>query len=195
MGIVGIIFAVVVVGGVVLVAAYAIHVYNTLVRSTRNADKAWSNIDVLLQQRHEELIKVVDACKGHMQYEADLLTKIVELRSGYDRTTDANQKVRLENELNQLFSQLRLSFENYPTLTASQSFAHLQGRISALESAIADRRELFNDSITIYNIRIASFPDLLIAQPLHFQERPLLEVPEAAKRDVRIAFDQPSSAS
>lgn len=189
MGITGIIITVVVVGGLLLAVAYVISVYNALVQATRNADKAWSNIDVLLQQRHDELIKLIDACKGHMKYEADLLTKVVELRAGYDRTKDVNQKIQLENELNQLFSQLRVSFENYPTLTASQSFSHLQGRISALESAIADRRELFNDSINIHNIRIASFPDLLIARPLKFQERPLLKVPDAAKRDVKIALD------
>ena len=50
----------------------------------------------------------------------------------------------------------------------------MQQRISALENAIADRRELFNDATTIQNVVIASFPDNLLAYWFQFEQKPLL---------------------
>ena len=42
-----------------LAVAYAVVLYNGLVRLKHGVSKAWSNIDVLLRQRHEELPKLV----------------------------------------------------------------------------------------------------------------------------------------
>ena len=50
-------------GGVALILIYLVVIYNNLVRVKHNVTKAWSNIDVLLKQRHDELPKLVEACK------------------------------------------------------------------------------------------------------------------------------------
>ena len=42
---------------------------------------------------------------------------------------------------------------------SQRDFLHLQSRISGLENAIADRREFYNESVTINNVRIEQFPD------------------------------------
>jgi len=154
--------AVVVVLGLAL-AAYVIAVYNSLVEVRNNIDKAWKDIDVLLQQRHDELPNLVDTVKGYLQHESDLLARIVRLRTGYGHATSIEEKARTENELNRELGRLRLAWEAYPDLEASPLFARVMARISALESSIADRRELFNESVTIYNVRIARFPELLVA--------------------------------
>lgn len=93
--------------------------------------------------------------------------------------------------LGQAESQLRLGLGNlfavaeaYPELTASDSFHHLHSRISGLESSIADRREYYNESVNLYNIRIEQFPDLLVARRLGFKAATLLEFDEAETADV-----------
>ena len=44
----------------VLAVAYAVTLYNALVRLKHGVGKAWANIDVLLRQRHDELPKLVE---------------------------------------------------------------------------------------------------------------------------------------
>ena len=69
-------------------------------------------------------------------------------------------------------------------LKADAGFRHLQGRITELEEAIADRRELYNESVNLFNIRIQTFPDLIVARLFEFKSASLLEFTEEQKRDV-----------
>lgn len=175
----GVVAALAVVG----LAAYVIGLYNALVRLRLGADQAFANIDVLLQQRHDELNKLVDACRAYMKHERELLDSLTKLRVGYDEARGADAKARLENELNAGVAKLRHVWEGYPDLKASANFLQAQGRISGLEGSIADRREVFNEAVTQHNIAIAQFPALLLAPLLGAPKRALLEVPESAKAD------------
>ena len=143
---------------------------------------------MLLQQRHDELAKLVDAVAGYMKHERGALEEITRLRGGYDAAKGSEDKVRIENELNQMFGRLRVTWEAYPDLKANQGVMLLMQRISALESEIADRREFFNDSITVYNTTIERFPDLLAAGAFGYPRRDLLVVPEELKQDVKVDF-------
>ena len=74
--------------------------------------------------------------------------------------------------------------ENYPDLKADPGFKRLQARISQLEDTIADRRELYNEAVNLNNIRIQTFPDLIVARMFEFKPAQLLEFTEEQKRDV-----------
>ena len=168
---------------------WGVSIYNSLVEVRENVAKAWKNIDVLLQQRHDELIKLVDACRGYMKHERELLDRVTKLRVGYDEAKGTAEKLRAENDLNKATLRLRHAWEAYPDLKANQNVLQLQNRIGALESAIADRREFLNDSVNINNIHIRRFPDLLLAGPLGFREHPYLEIPEEKKKDLAIDLE------
>lgn len=169
-------------------AAYIIGTYNSLIQVKNNIEKAWKNIDVVLLQRHDEIPKLIDAVKGYMQHERGLLDKLTRLRTGYREASAIEDKTRIENELNRSLSQLRVAWEAYPDLKASQNFIQLQDRISALESQIADRREFFNDSVNIYNIQIETFPAMLLAKAFGYQRHSFLDVPEERKQDAKVSF-------
>ena len=76
--------------------------------------------------------------------------------------------------------------EAYPDLKTNDTFQHLLSRISGLENAVADRREFYNESVNLYNVRLEQFPDVLIAGMFHFTPRSLLEFSDEEKRDVDI---------
>ena len=168
------------------IISYIIAIYNGLVRARNNLEKAFNNIDVLLQQRHDELPKLVDAAKGYLKHERDLLTDIVKQRMNYRKAADMGTKIETENRLADLMGRFNVLVEQYPDLKAIDSFKHLQSRVSAVEGHIADRREFFNDSINIYNIRIEQFPDLILARLLKYEKQSYLEVPEEKKEDVKL---------
>src|SRR5687768_1442470 len=132
--VVAVLAAVLLLGG----AGYLVGIYNSLVQVRNNVDKAWKNIDVLLQQRHDELTKLVDACKGYLKHEREVLDALTKLRVGYDAAGSVDEKIRIENELNKEMRRLRHVWEAYPDLKASANFLQLQERISGVESSIAD---------------------------------------------------------
>jgi LemA protein len=181
-----IIFWVVVAG----LAFYIINIYNHLVRIKHNVSKAWSNIDVLLKQRHDEIPKLVETCKQYMKFEKETLEKVMQARSQVSSARQSQDMASLgpaEGMLRMGLGNLFAVAEAYPELKANENFQHLQGRISGLESAIADRREFYNESVNINNTRIEQFPDIIVARLLNFTERDLLEFEQQEIQDVNLS--------
>jgi LemA protein len=176
-------------GLVVLLAGYGITLYNNLVALKHRATQAWSNIDVLLKQRHDELPKLVETCKQYMQYEQETLQKVINARSMVSNAAQNQDFGALgvaETALRSGLGRLFALAEDYPELRANQSFQNLQTRISDLENSIADRRELYNDVVNMNNIRIEQIPDVFIANFFKFGAYELLEFAEEETADVDI---------
>ena len=91
---------------------------------------------------------------------------------------------KAEGELRGGLSGLYAVAETYPQLKASEPFLHLQQRITALETAIADRREVYNDAVNTNNIRIEAFPDIMVARMGNFPPAQLLHFQAEQKADV-----------
>lgn len=161
---------------------YFIFIYNNLVTLKNNVFKSFSNIDVLLKQRHEELPKLVETCKQYMSFEKETLITITKARSSVMSALQAGDIAALgkaEGTLRQGLMNLFAVAENYPDLKTNTTFRHLQDRISVLENAIADRREVYNEATTLNNIRIEQFPDVLVAKVTGFKKQTLLEFTDA----------------
>ena len=170
-----------------LLAAWAVGLYNGLVRLKHGVSKAWSNIDVLLKQRHDELPKLVETCKQYMQHERTTLERVITARSAVASAReqhDVGALGRAESGLRAGLGQLFALAENYPELKANESFQHLQQRISGLENAIADRRELYNEAVNLNNVRIEQFPDVILARMFAFKAAELLQFSDAEKADI-----------
>jgi LemA protein len=173
---------------VIVSVGYAVGVYNGLVQVNQNVDKAWANIDVVLKQRHDELPKIIATCEGYKNFERSTLQAVIAARTQYAQASTPNQKVIAANQVSGAVRGLLAVAEGYPDLKSSQNFLQLQQRISALEGQIADRREFYNDSVNVYNIRIRQFPDMLFSGILQFGPRTMYQVRDADKEDVKIAF-------
>ncbi|GIX30991.1 MAG: hypothetical protein KatS3mg124_1463 [Porticoccaceae bacterium] len=164
-------------GAAVLAAAYGVLLYNRLVALKHGVDQAWANIGVLLAQRHDEIPKLVDTCREYMRYEQETLERVVRARQAVEtarRAGDVEELGKAEDALRSGLERLFALAEAYPELKASETFRQLSSRISELENAIADRRELYNDAVNRNNVRIEQFPDLLVARLFGFGPRQLL---------------------
>ncbi|MDD2914746.1 MAG: LemA family protein [Gallionella sp.] len=174
-------------GAVAALLFYSIGLYNHLVSVKHAVAKAWANIDVLLKQRHDELPKLVEVCKQYKQFEQATLQKVIEARSQVQTAREHQDIPALGQAEGMLRAGLGGIFavaEAYPELKANENFMQLQTRITALENGIADRRELYNESVNINNVQIEVFPASIIAKLFNFGEKPLLEFSSAEKADV-----------
>lgn len=173
----------------VALLVYAVVIYNGLVALKHNLTKAWSNIDVLLKQRHDELPKLIEVCKQHMQFESATLEKVIAARTGAKTALDRGDVKGVgaaETVMRAGLGQITATAEAYPELRANQSLQTLLGRITGLENAIADRREFYNESVNVNNVRIEQFPDVIVARMGGFKAAELLEFKAEEIRDVDV---------
>ncbi|MFI4936881.1 MAG: LemA family protein [Candidatus Berkiellales bacterium] len=178
------------IGVLIFLLMYFTVIFNNLISLKNNVKKAWANIDVLLKQRHDELPKLVQTCQQYMEYEKPTLESITQARSLAMKAREQGDIAALgkaEFQLKDTLGHLFALAENYPDLKTNQTFIHLQERISGLENSIADRRELYNESVTLNNIRLEQFPDLIIGKLFCFKNFIPLEFTPAETADVDIS--------
>jgi LemA protein len=179
----------VLIGTIITILIYGVLIYNNLVRLKHDVSKAWSNIDVLLKQRHDELPKLVETCKQYMKYEQETLERVMLARSAVSNALNVGDVAAVgaaESKMRLGLGNLFAVAENYPDLKANETFLHLQSRITGLENSIADRREFYNDSVNSNNVRIEQFPDLILAKQFGFKQAALLEFDATELSDVDI---------
>jgi len=160
---------------------YAITLYNGLISVRAEVDRAWANIDVLLKQRYDEIARLVEVCKGYMQYERETLLAITEARARFAQAVTVAQKADASGTMTSSVQRLFVTAESYPELKASESFATLQKRITDLENQIADRREFYNDAVTHFNVRIQQMPDAMMAGMMGLEQRVMFHAKPAER--------------
>jgi len=185
---IGIIIGIVILLLLIIVVGYFISIYNSLVRLKHNIDKSWSNIDVLLKQRTDELTKLLASVKGYMEHEKGVLLQVTQARTAFLDANSVKEKAAADSSMTSALKSLFAVAENYPDLKANESFIQFQNRISTIEDQIADRREFYNDSTNTFNIRIEQIPYVFIANMLHYEKSELFKVDEADRKDVEIKF-------
>jgi LemA protein len=168
---------------------YFISVYNSLVRLKNDIKKSWANIEVMLKQRYDELPKLIESVKGYMKHEKQVLVDLTKARTDFMKAKTMSEKAKADGTMTGLLKTLFAVAENYPNLKANENFIQLQNRISSLENELSDRREFYNDSVNNFNIKIQSFPDMIVARMLGYvQPEVMFKVDESEKQDVKVQF-------
>ena len=168
--------------------SYLVNLYNRLVMLKNNFEKSYANIDVLLRQRADEIPNLVQTVKGYKNYESELLERLTRLRTEYLNAQKVEDKVQTNNRIEKTLKSFIVVSENYPDLKANASFLKLQARISEIENHIADRREFYNESVSMYNIGIAEFPAIFFAKMMRYKRMSLLQVSEDKKKYDGVQF-------
>ena len=159
---------------------WAVVIYNLLVRDLHRVRAAWSDIEVQLKRRHDLIPKLVDAVKQYAAFEQATLSTLTELRSRAAGAAGAGTRAPLERELGTQIHRLVALAEAYPELKASDSFLDLQRNLTAVETDIQMARRYYNGTVRNYNVRIHSFPDLLIARLFRFRPAEFFELEDTS---------------
>jgi LemA protein len=171
------------VGLVVAVALFVVvATYNDVVALQRRIDKAWANIEVALQQRFDQLPALVDAVRGLMAFERDVLTEVTAARAAFSPSAPIPDQAATSAATSRAVRTLLATVERYPDVKAAANVLALQAEIERLESIIADRRELYNDQVFRYNTRIGQVPGVLLAGLFGWTARVFFDAERAADR-------------
>lgn len=173
---------------IVVIIAFFIVTYNTLVQLRNKVKNAFAQIDTQLQRRFDLIPNLVETVKGFATHEKELLENVAASRSGYMNASTNGEKLAMNNQLTSSLKSLFAVAENYPDLKANTNFLKLQDELSETEDKITFARQFYNDAVTIYNNKIQMFPNNLVAGIFGFKEEELFNTDDEAKEAPRVQF-------
>jgi len=169
---------------VVLLIAFIIGVYNSLVRLRNQVDNSWSQIDVQLKRRHDLIPNLVETAKGYMEHERGTFEAITQARSQAMGANNVGDAAKAEGALTEALSKFMLVVENYPDLKANQNFLSLQEELTSTENKISFARQSYNDQVLFFNNKIQMFPSNVVAGMFSFTKRDFFELENEEERKV-----------
>ena len=164
---------IVIIAIVVVIALVVVGIYNGLVTRRNRIDEAFAQIEVQLKRRHDLIPNLVQAVKGYMTFEQDVLLKVTEARASAVAAGAQGpaQQAAAENMLTGALRSLFAVVENYPDLKASTNVMQLQEELTTTENQISFSRQHYNATVLDYNNAIQTIPAVLIAGPFGFTKR------------------------
>ena len=191
----------IVLGVIVVVAIWAIAIYNGLVVLRNRFKNAFAQIDVQLKRRYDLIPNLVETAKGYLKHERETLEAVIKARNvaaAAAQAASANPGspaamqglAQAEGVLGGVLGRLLAVAEAYPDLKANQNMMALQEELTSTENKVAFARQAYNDSVMEYNTRRESFPANLVAGPFGFGVAEMLQATESAeeRRAPRVAF-------
>lgn len=160
---------------IVLMAVFVIAGYNSLVKARQRVRNAGSQIDVQIQRRFDLVECMQDMVKEYAEHESGVFENTARLRTRWGNVHMPDDKMAIKEETDKLLHNLVAVVENYPEIKANQNYLMLQETLKESEQKTALARQIYNDSVTIYNTKIESFPSNLLARLFHFMPEPLFE--------------------
>jgi LemA protein len=183
----------IVIGVVVLLAIYAVAIYNGLVRLRQLVREAFSGVTVQLRRRADLIPNLVETVKGYATHERETFEAITAQRAAATSGGSVAATAQADAAMTGLLGRLMVVAEAYPQLQADENFRALQGELSNIETELQSARRYYNATARDLNTRIQSFPDTLFARPMGFAEEPYYEDADPAIQSApKIDFAQPA---
>lgn len=155
---------------------WGVILYNRLVSDNHRVKQAWSDISVQLKMRHDLIPKLVVAVDAYARYERTLLQEVTRQRAVAERAEDPAATAHAESLLGDGLRRMLAIAEAYPELKADRQFLQLMSQLSDVENQIQYARRFYNGAVRNLNVRIDSFPDLLIARLFRFRPAQFFEL-------------------
>lgn len=162
--------------------------YNGLVRSDEDVNNKWANVQSAYQRRADLIPNLVETVKGYASHEEEVLTAITNARSKIGSAQTPSEYADADAELSSALSRLLVVVENYPNLKANENFLSLQDELAGTENRIKTERDLYNNAVRGYNVKVRRFPTNIIAGMFSFEKREMFEAESGAETAPKVDF-------
>ena len=180
--------------------AFVAGIYNGLVRTSQAVDASWAQVQNVYQRRADLIPNLVQTVAGSANFEKSTMIAVTEARASVGKVnisptqapTDPSQLAAFQQAQGQLgsaISRLLVVSENYPDLKSSTNFRDLQAQLEGTENRIAVERERFNVAVQIYNIKVRSFPVVILAGMMGYAPKPYFSATAGASVAPTVQFN------
>ncbi len=162
--------------------------FNKIIRMENRIDNSWAQIDVQLKRRADLIPNLIEAVKGYMTHEREVLENVTKARSALINAKTPQENIDADNKLTGALKSLFAVAESYPDLKANQNFLNLQDELTNTENKVAYARQHYNDSVLAYNNTIETFPGFWFAKRMGKKTRDMLQIPDADRAVPKVKF-------
>ena len=162
--------------------------YNGLVSNDELVNEKWANVQSAYQRRADLIPNLVETVKAYSDYEGSVLTEITEARASVGKAGTPAQLQAAGNELNSALSKLMVVVENYPNLKANENYLSLQDELAGTENRIKVERDIFNNAVKTYNIKVRRFPTNIVAGMFSFEKKDMFEADAGTDEAPKVDF-------
>lgn len=182
---------------VILIGGWLMKGYNGMVNEDENVNLQWSEVENQYQRRLDLIPNLVNVVKGYASHEKETLEGVIEARAKATQTTiDPSNMTeeqlanfqKAQDGLSGALNRLMVVVEKYPELKANENFLQLQAQLEGTENRITVARKGYNDAATIYNKKVRSFPNNMLAGIFGFSVRPQFKAQEGAESAPTVQF-------
>jgi LemA protein len=162
--------------------------YNRMVTEREGVDKAWAQVENVLQRRGDLIPNLVETVKGYAAHEKEVFESVAEARSKLAGAATPQEASAANAGMTSALGRLLAIAENYPQLKANENFIKLQDELAGSENRIATERMRYNEAVRGYNTLIKRFPNNFIAGMFSFGERDYFEASAESKEVPKVKF-------
>ncbi|WP_379547252.1 LemA family protein [Qipengyuania sp. DSG2-2] len=159
--------AIIILGVLALIALLVIGIYNRLVGLRQNVQQGVADIDAQLRLRHDLVPNLVETVRGYASHEKETLDSVIAARN---KAAQGEVKSSDEAQFKVALDKLLALGEAYPDLKANVNFQELQRELSDVEDKLAASRRALNAAVSRFNTARESFPAILFAGALGFEQ-------------------------
>ncbi|MFC2770716.1 MAG: LemA family protein [Porphyromonas endodontalis] len=181
----------------ILIVGWFMKGYNGMVNEDENVNLQWAEVENQYQRRLDLIPNLVNVVKGYAAHEKETLEGVIEARAKATQTTiDPSNMTeeqlanfqKAQDGLSGALNRLMVVVEKYPELKANENFLQLQAQLEGTENRITVARKGYNDAATIYNKKVRSFPNNMLAGIFGFSVRPQFKAQEGAESAPMVQF-------
>lgn len=178
----------IVIGVIVVILFWLLGIYNSLISLRNRVKEAWSQIDVQLKRRSSLIPNLVEAVKGYVKHEKQVLENVTKARSALVGAKDPHSAAAANDMLTGALKTLFAVAEAYPDLKASENFKELQQELSDTETKVAAARQFYNTNVLDLNNSIETVPSNFVANMFGFKKEEFFKATEEEKKDIEVKF-------
>lgn len=173
---------------VLVVVAWFIGTYNSLVSTDQSVNEKWSQVENQYQRRADLIPNLVETVKGYAKHEATVFEEVTKARSQWASAKTPDEKMKAAGVMDSALSRLMVVVESYPQLKASDTFLALQTQLEGTENRVTVARMDYNTAVREYNVKIKTIPTSIVAGIYGYNDKPFFEAEKGAEKAPKVNF-------
>lgn len=179
----------IILGIAVLAVLWIFSSYNGLVSSHAQVEGSWAQVQTQYQRRFDLIPNLQATVKGAANFEKTTLLEVTEARTKWlDASASRGDKIAAAQQFDSAISRLLVTVEAYPQLQATQAFRDFMTQLEGTENRISVARKDFNDAVQQYNVKIRTFPTMIVARLFGFTEEKFFESTAGSQNAPAVSF-------
>ncbi|WP_019508584.1 LemA family protein [Pleurocapsa sp. PCC 7319] len=160
----------------VTISLWGVLVYNSLNQQLQQVNAAWAQVENQLQRKVDLVPQLINLTQAQAQREQQLIQQLTQSRQEYLQANNNSDRIIAIQAVNSAIQDFQEYANINNQLQSSQTFINLQYEITGTANRLATERRRYNQTVQIYNQKVTSFPNSIIAKIIGYKSAQFYQI-------------------